>query len=215
MQMTSSEWILLTDADVHFAPDALRTAMGLCVQDKLDFLTAIPDVLAQSPLLHVVITRSFHQASLFFDPRRINDPTQPALLRSGSIYAASEVHLPPFRRPQWLKMEVIDDTGFALLMRRAGAKMAAVAGINKIQIEWYPSFRSFMRGIEKNSFAFSQYSVRVLLLFTAAVLTVFLGFTLAPALTKSPAFIAFSLTCLAIYLFSVRAQMRRIFHLRP
>jgi hypothetical protein len=100
------------------------------------------------------------------------------------------------------------------MMRRAGARMGAVAGMNQIQIEWYPSLKAFFRGIEKNAFAFSQYSLAVLLAFTLATVAVFCGFAVAPFLTGSPWYGAFTGVALLIYLFSIRTQLGHIIKMR-
>lgn len=214
VSQASAEWILVTDADVHFAPDSLKNAVAYCEQDSIDFLTAIPDVITRSPLLHVVIAQLFHQASLFFKPHRINDPSHRACYGQGAFMLLRKSTYLRSERLEWLKMEIVDDTGLALLMRRAGAKMAAVAGQNQIQLEWYPSLGSFLRGIEKNAFAFSQYSLRILMSFTSGIFAVFLGFAVAPWFTGSLPYGVFALSCLTVYLVSIRVQLGRILSLR-
>lgn len=215
LSLTNSEWILFSDADVHFTPNALKNAVAYCMKDRLDFLTAIPDVVTRSPLLQIVIAQLFHQASLFLKLHKINNPSHRACYGQGafmllrrSVYLRSE-------RMEWLKMEVVDDTGLALLMRRAGARMAAVAGLDQIEIEWYPSLKAFFRGIEKNAFAFQQYSVAIMLGFTLTSILIFLGFTVAPLLAGHMAYGAFTAGCLLIYLLSIRSQLGKMMKVKP
>lgn len=215
INMTSAEWILVSDADVHFAPDSLKSAVAHCLKDDVDFMTVIPDVVTRSPLLHVIIAQLFHQASLFFQPDRINDPKHRACYGQGAFMLIRKSTYLRSKRLEWLKMEVVDDTGLALLMRRAGARMAAVSGKNQISLEWYPTFKAFTRGIEKNAFAFSQYSVPILLSFTAAVYLNVFGFLISPFLAGHLGFVIFSASCLAFYLRSTHLQLNRILHLKP
>lgn len=139
MDMTTSDWVLFTDADVHYSEDSLKSAMGYCLKDKIDFLTIIPDVKASSLWLRAVIAELFHLGTLFFDPRKINDPRNPVCYGQGAFMLMRKSAYLKSERLQWLKMEVLDDTGLALLMRRAGAKMAAVSGKDKVALEWYPN----------------------------------------------------------------------------
>lgn len=215
IEMTKSDWILVTDADVHFAEDSLKNAITYCRKDKIDFLTAIPDVITRGAALHVIIAQMFHQASLFFSPEKINDPSHPACYGQGAFMLMRKSTYLKSQRLEWLKMEVIDDTGLALLMRRAGARMAAVSGKNQIQLEWYPSFKAFLRGIEKNAFAFSQYSLTILFGFNLSLYLIGFGFTAAPFLSGAPIYGLFTLGCLASYLIAIRQQLGRILNLRP
>jgi cellulose synthase/poly-beta-1,6-N-acetylglucosamine synthase-like glycosyltransferase len=215
LSFTNSEWILLSDADVHFAPDALKNALVYCMKDSIDFLTAIPDVVTHSPFLQIIIAQLFHQGSMFFKPHRINDPKHRACYGQGAFMLMRRSTYLRSERMEWLKMEVVDDTGLALMMRRAGAKMAAVAGLNQIEIEWYPTIKAFIRGIEKNAFAFSQYNLSLLFGWTALILGIFAGFTVAPILGKSPLIAAFTGVALINYLFAIRGQLNRIMKVRP
>jgi glycosyltransferase involved in cell wall biosynthesis len=213
MSMTTADWVLFTDADVHFAPDALKNAIGYCLKDQIDFLTVIPDVKTSSPLLHVVIAQLFHQASLFFNPTKMNDPRHPACYGQGAFMMMRKTTYLKSDRLDWLKMEVLDDTGLALMMRRAGAKMAAVAGKDQVELEWYPSFKAFARGIEKNAFAFSQYSLGLLLGFFFTIAAMFFGFTVAPFLASNPLVPVGMAAVLGLYLFTMHRQMNKILHL--
>lgn len=215
INMTSADWILVSDADVHFAKESLKIAITHCVKDRIDFMTVIPDVVTKGPLLHVIIAQLFHQASLFFRPDRINNPKHRACYGQGAFMLVRNSTYLRSMRMEWLKMEVVDDTGFALLMRRAGARMSAVSGLNQISLEWYPSFKAFTRGIEKNGFAFSQYSLPILLGFTSVVYLNAFGFLVAPFLSGHWGYLLASGLSLAFYLRSVHVQLSRILHLRP
>ncbi len=214
ISMTSGDWILLADADVHLATDALKKAVAFSLKERLDFLTVIPEIKTKSFGLKIMIAQLFHQASVFFDPRRINDPSHKACYGQGAFMLLKRSTYEQSEKMEWLKMEVVDDTGLALLMRRAGARMGAVAGQGEVQLEWYPDLKSFIRGMEKNAFAFAQYSLPILCGFILSTFLIFLGFTLSPIESGSWIYEAFSASCLLIYLFSIRKQMRNLMQIR-
>ena len=214
IEAVSGDFILLTDADVHFSPRALRKAVSYCLANQLDFLTAIPDLVAKSFLLQVMMGQLYHVASLFFDIRRLNDPRKKVcygqgafLLLRRTVYARSE-------GLEWLKMDVIDDSGTALLMRRAGAKMGAVAGRDEIKLEWYPSLRTMIRGLEKNGFAICQYSLVVIVAALLVTTAVGAGVWVFPFLTKSPYLIGITAMSIAVYLFVVSRQLDLLMPIR-
>jgi hypothetical protein len=111
---------------------------------------------------------------------------------------------------EWLKMEAVDDTGLAILMRRAGAKMGVVSGLGEIGIEWYKTFSALVKGLEKNSFAVCQYRVVILTAIVFGAIFIVLGYTLAPLLSHSLTVKLFSVATTALYLSAVRAQLKTI-----
>jgi glycosyltransferase involved in cell wall biosynthesis len=211
---TKGDWILLADADIHFSKTALKKALTYCETENLDFMTAVPDITTKNSILQMMIAQLFHQATVFFDPRRMNDPKNKTCYGQGAFMLVKRTTYERSEKLEWLRMEAIDDTGLALMMRRAGARMGAVAGKDEIQLEWYPSVRSFVHGVEKNAFAFSQYSLILLSGFLLTITTIFLGFTLAPALSDSILIQAFSVTSMIVYLAAIRSQMKNIMKLK-
>lgn len=215
MALTTGEWILLTDADVHFSREALKKAIAFSLHQALDFLTVIPDVKTRGFGLRVMMAQLFHQASIFFNPRKINHPSHKACYGQGAFNLLRRTAYEVSEGMRWLHMEVVDDTGLAYLMRRAGAKMGAVAGLDEIKIEWYPSLQGFLKGLEKNGFAFSQYSKSLLASQIFAALVVFLGFTVVPLFTRSAVAMAFCWSSLVIYLFAIHSQLKKIIKVGP
>ncbi len=212
---TSGEWILMTDADVHFSEQSLKKAVSYCRKNNLDFLTVIPDLLTPTFGLQMMMAHLYHQASLFFNPKKLNDSSHKVCYGQGAFLLFNRKIYEKSEGLEWLKMEVVDDTGFALMMRRAGARMGAVSGRNEIKLEWYPSLRSMIRGLEKNAFALCQYSLPVVIGFTTMTWLIFLGFTLFPILTQSWTYATFSLSCLLIYLLAIDKQLKTMMHIRP
>lgn len=211
---TQSDWILMTDADVHLSPQALQKAIAYCLRNRLDFLTAIPDLHASSLSLQAMMSQLYHQASLFFDPKKLNDPKTKVCYGQGAFLLFKRGIYEQSEKLDWLKMEVIDDTGLALLLRRAGARMGAVSGLDEIRLEWYPHLPGLIRGLEKNGFAFFSYSPWILTGFVLFVWTLLAGFTIAPFLSTYGVYGAFTGLCLAIYLMTIRNQLRQLMKVR-
>lgn len=214
IDMTSSEWILLTDADVHFAETALRKAISYAQVQRLDFLTAIPDLFTRSFGIQVMMAQLYHQASLFFDPRRLNDPRSKVCYGQGAFLLFRREVYERSEGLEWLRMEVVDDGGLALLLRRAGARMGAVSGHNEIKLEWYSSVRNLVKGLEKNAFALCSYSLLPLMAVIVATWMVFAGFAVFPWLTHSGGYVAFSGVCLMAYLVAIVSQLKRLMEVR-
>ncbi len=214
IESVTGEYILLTDADVHFAPRALKKAVGYSIQNQLDFLTVIPDLIAKSFSLQVMMGQLYHMASLFFDIRRLNDPRKKVCYGQGAFLLLKQKTYARSEGLEWIKMDVIDDSGLALTMRRAGAKMGAIAGRSEVQLEWYPSLRTMIRGLEKNGFALCQYSLAVILGALTVTTIIGAGIWVFPFLSRSPYVIAFTVASLAIYLIVVARQLHLMMPIR-
>lgn len=146
-------WVLLTDADVHFAPDALRRAVALAEQRTLDHFTLIPQVHASGPLLkamqvwfglHLVVLNRVEQ---------VHDPASPAFLGAGAFNLVRRRALAALGGLEPLRLEVLDDLGLGYLLKRRGFRSDAALGHGLVSLTWYQDVADMVRGVEKNAFA--------------------------------------------------------------
>jgi hypothetical protein len=155
----TGEWLLFTDADVHFAPDALRRAVGHCRQDRLDHLAVLPELHVREPLLAalLLLAQSMFYATL--PPWKLG--TSPRVYVG--LGAFNLVHVDAYRRAgghEALRLEVLDDLMLGKRLKGfGGARQGLLLGQDAVSLEWYPDVRAFMRGLEKNSFAAAGYSI--------------------------------------------------------
>ena len=210
---TKSEWILLADADIHFHGDAIKKAITYCKNNKTDFLTTVPDIKSKSWALQTLIAQLFHQASLFFNPNKLNNPKQKTCYGQGAFMLMRRSVYDRSEGMRWLRMEAIDDTGLAVMMRRAGAKMGAIAGQDEIELEWYPDVITYIKGVEKNAFAFCQYNWFILLGFCLTNWLLVLGFTVVPILSGNHAVQLLCGLSLFGYLMAIYLQMKKLLDL--
>lgn len=165
------EFLLYTDADVHFHPDTLRRAVAYMEAQRLDHLTLLPEtrpdasssVLSQN-LVSVVIAGF---AALFLYGLRLRNVRKPDSTAFVGVGAFNMVRKSAFDKTkgwEWLKMEVIDDVGLGKMMKESGGKSDALNAVGFIHLEWYSNLLALVRGFEKNFFAgIGQYSWKILL----------------------------------------------------
>lgn len=154
-----ADWLLFTDADVHFAPDALRRAVGHCRQERLDHLAVLPELHVRQSLLAALLLLA---QALFY-------ATLPPwkLATSPRVYvglgAFNLVRADTYRRAgghDALRLEVLDDLVLGRRLKAfGGARQGLLLGRGAVSLEWYADARAFMHGLEKNSFAAARYSV--------------------------------------------------------
>jgi glycosyltransferase involved in cell wall biosynthesis len=158
-EASSGEWLLFTDADVRFKPDALRRAISLARARDLDHLTLFCDVEMVGFWEKVLITffgLGFHLA---IDPARVSNPRSSRYVGVGafqllrrSAYEASGTH----RR---LAMEVIDDMKLGKIVKQAGFRSDCAVAHDFVVVRWHAGLSNLVRGVTKNFFAGAGYSL--------------------------------------------------------
>jgi len=149
----TGELLLFTDADVHFAPDALRRAVAVLLADRLDHLTVLPDVRAGSLLEDVVLGAV---GGLFLrrtGAARVGRAGSRAYTGVGAFNLVRRAAFAASEGFEFLRLEVVDDVGVGLVMQRAGARARMVLGAGMVMLTWYGSLPAMARGMEKNLFA--------------------------------------------------------------
>ncbi|HLP25167.1 MAG TPA: glycosyltransferase, partial [Acidobacteriota bacterium] len=191
-QRATGDWILFTDADIHFRPDALRRAIAHAEARHLDHLAAVPQLHERGHLLGICIGAFSLTFALFLRPWQIPNPRSPAhggvgafnLVRA-SAYRARGGHAPLRLRPD-------DDIKLGKLMKSAGGHSEFALGAGLISVAWYANTGELIRGLTKNAFAGVDYRAWMILGGVAAHALFFLWPILALGLTDGLARAAYA-----------------------
>lgn len=169
----SGTLILFTDADVIFDPSTLRRAVRYLLERNLDHLTASPKIVVRSPVVGMFVASFGLFFSIFSRPWRATGPNPNHHVGIGafnlvqsSTYRRAGGHEPIRMRPD-------DDMKLAKLLKKSGGRQELVFGRDLIAVEWYPTIREAVVGLEKNAFSGVEYSVGRLAMATVTVLTLF------------------------------------------
>lgn len=161
----TGDFLLFTDADIHFSPDALSRAIAFAEQHQLGHLAMAPET--RKPASANALQQWFVSLAiagfmaLFLFAMRIRKVRSLESDAFIGIGAFNLVRRSAFERTEgfgWLKMEVLDDVGLGMMMKRSGAHCDCVSGVGLIHLEWYSTLAAVAQGFEKNFFAgFGQY----------------------------------------------------------
>jgi glycosyltransferase involved in cell wall biosynthesis len=176
------EFVLFTDADVHFRPDTFRRAVGRCLDRGLDYLTAFPQVWPTHIWLDALIA-SFGRQNLILGARPwlLGNPKSKAFLGIGAFNLVRRSAFEATEGFEWLRMEVADDAGLGLMMKRSGARCELVAAFEHVGLHWYRTIGEAARGAEKGC-AVAGFSLTRTLVMGVVMLLL----ELAPVLTLLP-----------------------------
>jgi glycosyltransferase involved in cell wall biosynthesis len=155
----SGEWLLFTDADVHFAPRALEAAVSDAIARGLDHLTVLPWVPAGG-FWHEVALGAFSAAFVVMTRLdQVGRPGTKAYAGVGAFNLVRRVALEKSEGFEWIRMEVADDVALAMALKLSGAKPGFEVSRDLISVVWYRDLGEMLRGLEKNVFGvFAYYS---------------------------------------------------------
>ena len=152
VEVAKGDWLLFTDADIHFAPGTLRRAVGWAAANRIDHLALAPLAVQQSFLLDIVV----HTFMLLFligtGAAGINRPTSRAFAGVGAFNLVRRVAFNRTPGFPWLRLEPCDDVGLGLMVKRAGGRSFFAFAQQHLTVAWYPSVAAMFKGLEKNLF---------------------------------------------------------------
>lgn len=156
-ERSSGEWLVFTDADVHFGPELLRRAVALAEQKGWDHLTLLGR--AQMYTFGEKIGMSFFGLALMVGTRpwKAHDARSRWYVGIGAfqmIRRSAYERLGTHRR---LAMEVIDDMKLGKLAKEAGARSGAARAEDAVSVHWHAGVGNMIRGTTKNFYAASGF----------------------------------------------------------
>jgi len=196
----TGELLLFTDADVVFGPRALRRAVSWFERDGLDHMGLIPLMRTSSHGIALTLSAFATMLGVVVALAR-NAPA--GSKRAIGVGAFNLVRRKAFDATEglpWLKLEVADDTGLALLMRRHGARWDIGLAVEDLELEWYPSLGALVGGLEKNLVGvIAAYSMPLGLLVANSPWIIGGGVLIAPILAGLPWLWAAPILTLALH----------------
>jgi hypothetical protein len=161
-ERSSGEWLVFTDADVHFKPDVLRRVIALAETMKWDHLT-----LLAAPKLY---TFGEKVAMMFFStcfligtrPWRANDPKSRGYSGIGAFQLVRRSAYEKAGTHRRLAMEVIDDLKLGKIMKEAGFRSGVARGEDAVSVHWHAGLGNIVRGTTKNFFAATGFNLSIL-----------------------------------------------------
>ncbi|MBM43868.1 MAG: hypothetical protein CMJ36_02495 [Phycisphaerae bacterium] len=163
VEASSSPWILLSDADVHFMPGTVRSAVDLAEERGVDHLAMIPSIMSPSLGLRFCLVPLLRTLSFMVRLWSVHDSASTAAMGVGAFNLVRRDTLIEAGGLESLKMEVIDDIGVGTIIKQHGGTSLVAAGRHGIRIAWYDRFEDFLQGIQRGTAHLPQGVPRVFL----------------------------------------------------
>jgi len=201
-KQATGDWLLFTDADVLFKPDALRRAIAYAEAEKADHVVLFPRMLMEHAGERMMI--AFFQTMFVFGhrPWKVADPRARDHMGVGAFNMVRRPVYEAIGTYQALRMEVLDDMKLGKLIKNAGYAQRNVFGEDLISLRWVRGTFGMIDNLTKNFFAVLsfQWPRTVASIFAMAFLNLgpFLGICLAHGWARLPFAVALA-SLLGIY----------------
>jgi glycosyltransferase involved in cell wall biosynthesis len=171
-RQATTPWLLFTDADVLFAPEALLRAINLAEAENADHLVLFPTMILKTFGERMMIAVFHLLGTVFSPPWRVPDPRSRASLGIGAFNLVRADVYRAIGGFESLRMQVTEDIRLGVEIKRAGYRQRAAVGPDLIRLRWAEGAVHFIRNVTKNFFALFQFRVRPALI-ACATLTIF------------------------------------------
>ena len=141
----SGDWLLFTDADVVYRDGVIADAVTHVESSGLDHFSLLPTMKAETWPLDITVC-AFTQLGV----HRVFG-LNPVPFGAGAFNMVRRRALDASEGFEWLKMEIADDAGLALLIAEAGGSTEFRTALDGLEIAWYRSLGHMFRGLEKNA----------------------------------------------------------------
>ncbi|WP_299501950.1 glycosyltransferase family 2 protein [Mucilaginibacter sp.] len=167
---STEEWILFTDADIVFHPDAINKAIGYAIRHRLDHLAISPDTRSRSVVLNSVLATFYLMLMLYMRPWNAKNPKSKASVGIGAFNLVKRDAYEKAGTHTAIKLRPDDDLKLGNLIKSAGLRQDILSGRQYICLEWYKNLQQFINGLMKNSFSVADYKLGIAILQAVAVL---------------------------------------------
>jgi len=181
----TGDWLLFADADVRFYPDAVERAMAYVHAHRLHHLTVAPRLIASGYALKLLTAMYIFNYVLFKRPQSAYRRRTRAHAGIGAFNLVSREAYERIGTHRAISLRPDDDLHLGKLIKRHGFRQRFVVAQDMIEIEWYPSFRAMVVGMEKAPLPAFHYSAVLLttamMLMMALYTTPFAGAIFGPS----------------------------------
>jgi glycosyltransferase involved in cell wall biosynthesis len=152
-RQASGDWLLFTDADVLFKPDALGRALAYAHTERADHLVLFPRMVMKYPGERMMI--AFFQTLFVFGhrPWKVADPKTKDHIGVGAFNMIRRPVYEALGTYQALRFDVLDDMKLGKVVKNAGYAQRNVFGADLISIRWARGAWGVVDNLTKNFFA--------------------------------------------------------------
>lgn len=158
LRVSKGEWVLITDADIVFAPQAVRTAVVHAERKGYDALTLLPRIDMESFWERVFMPVFGWFALLAMPLHKVNDPSRPETLGVGNFFLIKHSVLGQLNGFEPVRSDVAEDIKFAEVLKKEGFQLRIETAPDLLRTRMYAGLGEIWHGFTKNLFSGLRFS---------------------------------------------------------
>jgi len=157
-EQSRGDWIVFTDADVHFKPDVLSRALTLAEEQGWDHLSLLAAV-EMSGFWEKTAISYFGLGFVFGnEPWLASNPRSARYVGVGAFQLVRRAAYEKSGGHRRLRMDVIEDMKLGKLMKMSGFRSGVAVAQDMVRVRWHSGVQNVIRGVTKNMFAAVHYN---------------------------------------------------------
>lgn len=149
---SEGEWLLFTDADTEFYPQALSASVAYAQEENLDMLTLMPRLDMVAFWDKVTLPLIGGLVMVLCPLIKVNTPSSPVAGAVGAFILIRRRVYEALGGHAAIRGKIVDDREFAILVKSAGYKLRLLNGAQIYQVRMYDNFEDLWEGWSKNLF---------------------------------------------------------------
>ena len=155
----TGDWLIFTDADVHFEPDLLRRAVALADARDWDHVTLLGALKMFTFGEKIAMTFFAMAFAIGTRPWAASDPGSRGYSGVGAFQMIRRSTYEAIGTHRRLAMEVVDDMKLGKLVKDGGFRSGAAKAGGAVSVHWHAGVGNMIRGTTKNFFATSGFKL--------------------------------------------------------
>jgi glycosyltransferase involved in cell wall biosynthesis len=160
-EKSSGEWLVFTDADVHFRADLLRRALALVEEKGWEHLTLLGHAKMFNAGEKIAMTFFSLGFLMGIRPWKVSDPRSQVYAGVGAFQLIRRGAYEKIGTHRRLAMEVVDDMKLGKLVKEAGIASGLATAGDAVSVHWHAGIGNMILGTTKNFFATTGFRVWV------------------------------------------------------
>ena len=152
VRKAKGDWLLFADADIRLSPRAVARAIAYAEAHGLDLVSAYPQIESAGFWGDVAWSYIGTLAGVAIAPDRLRNPDSPHAISIGAFILIRRSAFEATPGFSYIKLEVADDMGLAILMKDHDFRCDIVNGRGEVRLTWYTSLRDMVVRSQKNFF---------------------------------------------------------------
>ena len=183
------DWLLFTDGDVQFRPDALRRVVTYAEKDSADHVVLYPTMIMKTPGERMMLSYFLNNIAFIHRPWKVSDPKARDFVGAGAFNLIRRSAYEAIGTYESMRLAIVDDLALGKAIKDHGFAQRAVRGPGLASLHWANGAMGVVNNLTKNFFALMRYQWPLTM--GAAIGAAFLGLgpvfglIFAPGLAKS------------------------------